>query len=73
MICIAGVDFVARDLRTVLQIHILLHNKPVQTGIEQRVGGSGGLLDLSAQAVPGLFADIEHRFNICGHFHIPPK
>ena len=45
---------------------ILLNDLPIQAGVDEGVGGSGGLLYLGPQAVPGLFADIEHGFNMTG-------
>ena len=46
----------------------LLDDIPIQASIDQSVGGGGSLLHLSTQAMPGFFTDIEHSFNISGHY-----
>ena len=63
----AGVHFVPCDQGAILGVDVLLDDLPIQASVDQSVSGGRGLLHLSTQAVPGLFADIEHSFNISGH------
>ena len=64
----AGVHFVPCDQGAILRVDVLLDDIPIQASIDQSVGGGGSLLHLSTQAMPGFFTDIEHSFNISGHY-----
>ena len=63
----AGVDLIPSDQGAVFGVDILLDNLPIQTGEHKGVNGRGSSPDTDTQAMPGLFAEIEHRFNVCRH------
>ena len=63
----AGVHFVPCDQGAILGVDVLLDDLPIQASVDQGISGGGSLLDFRTQAMPGLFTDIEHGFNISGH------
>ena len=63
----AEIDLVAGDQGAVLGVDILLDDLPIQASVDQGISGGGSLLDFRTQAMPGLFTDVEHGFNISGH------
>lgn len=56
-----------RDQEATLGVDILLFHEPIQAGADQGISRGGSLLHLSPQAILGIFTDIEHSFNVCGH------
>ena len=63
----AGIDLVPRDQGAVLSVDVLLLHRPVKASKHQGVNGRGRGFDTGSQSVPGLFADIEHGFDVSGH------
>ena len=64
---VAEIDLITRDQGAVLCVDVLLNDLPIQASKNQGVNRHGGLLYLRTKAMPGLFTDIEHGFNVCGH------
>ena len=63
----AEIDPITGNQDTALSIDVLLYDLPIQTGADQGISRSGSFLYLSTQTMPGLFTNIKHGFNICGH------
>ena len=68
----SDVGFVTGDPVAIFGADFLLDDLPVKAGPDQSIGGSGGFHNKGAQTVPGLFADVEHGFNIGRHCKFPP-
>ena len=62
------VDPVAGDQAAILSIDVFLHDLPIQASVHQRISRGRRFLDLHSQAMPRLFTDVEHGFNIRCHF-----